>query len=89
MADDETRVMKLAGTAAALAAAALTQRVIAAGWKAVKGHRPPAQEDHESGIGLGEVLAAAAVTGAVVAVVRILAARGASSAVRALTATKG
>lgn len=79
MADKTSTVVKLVSTVAATAATMVAQKVIAAGWKSARGHKPPHAEDHEAGIGLGEVLVAAAVTGAVVAVVRVLATRTAAS----------
>ena len=83
----QSGLAKIAGAVAALAATAVAQKVLAAGWKAARGHKPPTAEDPDEGIGLGEVLAAAALTGAVVAVVRVLATRaGARAAARALAA---
>lgn len=82
----DTRMVRLVGTVAALAASAVVQKVISAGWQAAKGHKPPVDEDADAGIGLGEVLAAAALTGAVVAVVRVLATRGGAKVARQVTA---
>jgi hypothetical protein len=82
----DTRMVKLAGTLAAVAASAVAQKVISAGWRAARGHKPPVDEDADAGIGLGEVLAAAALTGAVVAVVRVLATRGGTKAARQIAA---
>jgi len=79
VADDQNqaRLTKLAGAAAALVAGAVVQKVVQASWQAAKGHQPPSTDDPESGIGLGEVLAAAAITGALVGVARVLATRSA------------
>jgi len=78
----DTRTVRLVGTLAAVAASALAQKVVAAGWKAARGHTPPTAEDADSGVRLGEVVAAAALMGALVAVVRVLATRGATKAAR-------
>ncbi|MCL2850261.1 MAG: DUF4235 domain-containing protein [Micrococcales bacterium] len=80
--EPDTRVVKLAGALAAVAASALAQKLISATWRAARGHTPPTEEDAEAGVGLAEVLVAAALTGAVVAVVRVLASRGAVRAAR-------
>jgi len=81
----QTWVVRLAGAAAALAAAAAAQKALAAAWRAARGHQPPTEENSDEGIGLGEVLAAAALSGAIVAVVRVLATRaGARLAKRAV-----
>ena len=74
---------KLAGALAAAVAGAAAQKVLVAGWKAARGHKPPTAEDPDAGIGLGEVLVAAALTGAAVAVVKVLATRSATRAVAA------
>ncbi|MDM7829947.1 DUF4235 domain-containing protein [Cellulomonas edaphi] len=70
-------VAKLVGTAAALAAAWLAQKLIAETWKARTGHEPPRADD-EGDHGLTELVAATALTGAIVGVARVLATRGAA-----------
>jgi hypothetical protein len=82
----DTRMVKLAGALAAVAASAVAHKVLTAGWRAAKGHEPPTDADADAGIGLGEVLAAAAITGAVVAVVRVLATRGGTKVARQVAA---
>lgn len=72
---NQTMVARLVGTAAALAAAWIVQQGIAQGWKAKTGHKPPKADD-QGDAGLAELVAAAAVTGALVAVARVLATRG-------------
>lgn len=67
----------LIGTALALLGAVVAQKAVSHVWKTVSGHRPP---DSESDAGLGEVAAAAVITGAVLALVRVLAFRGARRA---------
>ena len=71
----QTMVARLVGTAAALAAAWIVQQGIAQGWKAKTGHKPPKPDD-DSDAGVAELVAAAALTGALVAVARVLATRG-------------
>ncbi|HWS58424.1 MAG TPA: DUF4235 domain-containing protein [Actinotalea sp.] len=57
-----------------LAAAWAAERVIRAAWTARFGHRPPSVDDTDSP--LAEVAAAAALTGAVIALARLVAMRG-------------
>jgi len=68
----------LVGTALTLIGAVVAQKAVSFLWKSASGHRPP---DSESDAGLGEVAAAAIVTGAVMALVRVLAVRGARRAI--------
>jgi hypothetical protein len=82
----DTRMVKLVGTLAGVAASALAQKVISAGWQAARGHKPPVEEDADAGIGLGEVLVAAALSGAAVAVVQVLAHRSGTRAARRIAA---
>jgi len=83
MADKSTQtlVSKLFGTVVALGAAWVAQKVVATAWKKTSGHTPPKADD-DGDAGLGEVAAAAAITGAVVALVRVLATRGAVRTLR-------
>jgi hypothetical protein len=71
----QSLVAKLIGTGAALAAALVVQQVLAQAWKAKTGHKPPRADD-QGDAGLSEVVAAAALTGALVAMARVLATRG-------------
>jgi len=73
----QTLVAKLVGTAAALAAAWAAQQIIAQAWKAKTGHKPPKPDDEDDS-GLTELVAATAISGAIVAVARVLATRGAA-----------
>ena len=68
----------LIGTALALGGAVLAQKVVSMVWTAMSGHRPPEDDDRDAS--LGEIAAAAVVTGAVMALVRVLAVRGARRA---------
>ena len=81
MAENEksSTVTKLVGLGAAALAALIAQKVVSGAWRAASGHKPP-KADTESEARLAEVIAAAAVTGAVVAVARVLATRGAAKA---------
>lgn len=73
----ESLVAKLAGVVATLAAAWLAQRLIDLVWTRALGHKPPKPED-ESDARFAEIAAAAAITGAGVALSRVLATRGAA-----------
>ena len=77
----QSTVSKLFGAAVALAAAWAAQKIVASAWKAASGHKPPKADD-DGDAGLAEVAAAAAITGAVVALVRVLATRGAVRTLR-------
>jgi hypothetical protein len=68
-------VAKLVGAGVALAAAVVVQKVLAQAWKVKTGHEPPAADD-QGDAGLSEIVAAAALTGALVAISRVLATRG-------------
>ena len=68
-------VAKLVGTGTALAAAFVVQQVLNQAWKAKTGHKPPKPDDPGES-GLAEIIAAAALTGALVAMSRVLATRG-------------
>ncbi|GAA3809289.1 DUF4235 domain-containing protein [Cellulomonas soli] len=81
MADKPTRPSQsvltlLIDTAATIAAAWAVQEAVDQAWKAARGHKPPRADDPNDG-GLKEALAAAAITGALVAASRVLATRGA------------
>ena len=73
----ESAAAKAVGIVAALAAAWLAQRVIDTTWRRALGHKPPKPED-EGDARFGEIAAAAAVTGAAIALSRVLATRGAA-----------
>ena len=67
---------RVVGAGAAIAAAWVAQKLLDRAWVAAAGHEPPAPESQEDDISLREVLLAAAITGAVVALARALASRG-------------
>ncbi|MDQ2623912.1 MAG: DUF4235 domain-containing protein [Actinomycetota bacterium] len=73
-------LIKGAGTITALGAAWLVQRAINAVWKATRGHEVPDAENPDDAV--GEVVAAAVVTAALGAIVRVLATRGGAKAAR-------
>ena len=81
MADQkQTLIAKLAGIGAALLAAWAAQQLINALWTRGLGHRPPKPEDED--VRFAEIAIAAAVTGAAIALARVLATRGAAKLVR-------
>jgi hypothetical protein len=79
VADESSRstLAKVTGGIVAVAAAFAMQKAVTSAWKAASGHRPPKPEDGDDA-GLAEIAAAAALTGALVALARVLAARGAA-----------
>jgi hypothetical protein len=68
-------VAKVIGTGAALAAAFVVNQVLNQAWKAKTGHKPPKADD-PGDAGLSEIVVAAALTGALVSMARVLATRG-------------
>jgi hypothetical protein len=78
MTEKSSTVLRVAGIGAGLAGAWLVHKVVDAVWRGTVGHPPPAADDEESS--LAEVVLATALTGALVALVRLLAARGARRA---------
>ncbi|WP_028045602.1 DUF4235 domain-containing protein [Cellulomonas sp. URHE0023] len=75
-----TILAKVIGAVATVAAAWLAQKVISSVWKARTGHKPPTVEDTGDSR-LPEIVIAAALTGAFVAISRVLATRGAARVV--------
>lgn len=75
MAQQQTTIAKVVGIGVALGAAWAAQQLINGLWRAALGHKPPKAED-EDDVRFAEVAAAAAITGAVVALARVLATRG-------------
>jgi len=72
-----TGIAKIVGIGVAVLAAFVAQKAIEKAWLAAAGHKPPKAEDAGDS-GLAEVAAAAAITGAAVALARVLATRGAA-----------
>lgn len=77
----QTIVAKITGIAVAGAAAWVAQKVLSKAWSAVTGHEPPDPED-DSEARIGEIAAAAVISGALVALARVLAQRGAAKYVK-------
>lgn len=77
----EDMTAKVLGLVVALGAAWVAQQAINQVWTRAFGHKPPKPED-EGDSRFGEVAAAAAVTGAVVALARVMATRGAARFIR-------
>ena len=76
MADTNTNMIaKATGAIAAIGAAWVAQKILASAWKAATGHTPPKPED-EGDVRFAEIAAAAAISGAIVALFRVLATRG-------------
>ncbi|UZN03596.1 DUF4235 domain-containing protein [Cellulomonas sp. S1-8] len=69
---------KAVGMGVALAAAWAVQKIIDSVWEKTRGHKPPAPDSTSEDIKFGEVAAAAAITGAAVALSRVAATRGAA-----------
>jgi len=67
----------LIGAAIAAGAAWAAHKAVDQIWVASSGHKPPRADD-EGDAALAEILVAAAVTGAVISIVRVLATRGAA-----------
>jgi hypothetical protein len=86
--DDEGQpnetAIRIATTVAALAAAFVVQRAVAAGWRAVTGHHAPRADDDD--FSLGEIITYTAISAATVAAVRVFTARQAHHLVRRVTA---
>lgn len=82
MASDETKIARAVGLAVALGASWLASRLIDGLWTATRGHKPPKAEDESDDVAFTEIAVAAVITGAVVALARVLAARGTAKLLR-------
>lgn len=71
----QSMTAKIVGGLVALGTAWAAQKIIDTSWRSVTGHTPPAAED-EGDSRWSEILVATAVSGAVIAIARALAARG-------------
>jgi hypothetical protein len=71
----QSTVSKVVGLLVAGGAAWVAQKAVSSAWMAATGHVPPKAED-EGESGLAEVAIAAAITGAIAALTRVLATRG-------------
>ncbi|WP_169166730.1 DUF4235 domain-containing protein [Cellulomonas taurus] len=72
---NESTLAKVTGLIVAGAVAWVAQKALTAVWKKTLGHEPP-QPENPGDSRLGEVVAAAAITGAVVSLARVMATRG-------------
>ena len=68
-------VAKVVGLAVAVGAAWAAQQIVAGAWKVALGHKPPKAEE-PGDARFGEIAIAATLTGAMVALARVLATRG-------------
>jgi hypothetical protein len=71
----QSTVSKVVGLLVAAGAAWAAQKAVSTAWRAATGHVPPKAED-QGDAGLSEVAVAAAITGAIAALTRVLATRG-------------
>ena len=78
MASDNSRVWTVFSLVAGLGAAALTRQLLDHSWKAAAGKNPP-ENPADPDVSLGEAVMWASVTGAAVALARMLAQRRAAS----------
>ncbi|MDQ0425085.1 DUF4235 domain-containing protein [Cellulomonas iranensis] len=79
MSDDEQKqsmVAKIVGAGVALGAAWLVQKIIDSAWQKAKGHKPPQADSTAEDVKFSEVALAAVITGAAVALSRVIATRG-------------
>jgi hypothetical protein len=78
MASDSSKVWTVFSLVAGLGAAALTRKVLDRSWKAAAGKNPP-ENPADPDVGFGEAVLWASLTGAVVALARMVAQRRAAS----------
>ena len=81
MDEKQSMIAKVIGIGAALVAAWVAQQAINGAWRMTLGHKPPKPED-EGDVRFAEIALAAAVTGAVVALSRVFATRGAAKLIK-------
>jgi len=74
MPEKSSTVLRIAGVGAGLAGGWLVHKLVDAVWRGAVGHPAPGPDDDESS--LTEIVVATALTGALVALVRLLAQRG-------------
>lgn len=79
--EKETMVARAVGLAIALGTAWVANQLLDRGWTKVLGHKRPRAED-PGDARVGELLAAAAVSGAVIALARVVAARGTAKLIK-------
>ncbi|QGQ20566.1 DUF4235 domain-containing protein [Cellulomonas sp. JZ18] len=76
--NDKSMVAKIVGMGVTLGAVWVANKVVDTAWEKTKGHKPPAADSTDEDIKFSEVALAAVITGAVVALSRVLATRGAA-----------
>lgn len=76
--NDKSMVAKLIGMGVTLGAAWVAHKVVDTAWEKARGHKPPAPDSTDEDVNFSEVAAAAVITGAIVALSRVLATRGAA-----------
>jgi hypothetical protein len=79
--EKQSMIAKVIGIGVALGAAWVAQQAVNGVWRATMGHKPPKPED-EGDARFGEIALAAAITGAVVALSRVFATRGAAKLIK-------
>ncbi len=72
----QSMTAKLVGAGVTLLAAWLVQKVIDQAWEKTRGHKPPSPDSTQDDIKFSEVAAAAVISGAAVALSRVIATRG-------------
>lgn len=77
MADEGETSFKLLGTVSAILAGVVAKKVLTSGWQFATGHQPPANPE-DPDVTLTEAVAYAIVSGALIGVARMLAARQAA-----------
>jgi hypothetical protein len=78
MASDSSRVWTVMSLVAGLGAAAITRKLLDRSWKAASGKNPP-ENPADPDVSIGEAVVWAAITGAAVALARMVAQRRAAS----------
>ncbi len=74
MPEKSSTVLRIAGVGAGLAGGWLVHKLVDAAWRGAVGHPAPGPDDEDAS--LTEIVVATALTGALVALVRLLAPRG-------------
>lgn len=77
MADDSSKIWSMMSLASALGAAAFARKALNTSWKAATGKQPP-ENPADPDVQIGEAVAWAATTGAIVALARMFAQRRAA-----------
>jgi len=78
MASDSSKVWSVMSLAAGIGAATVTRKVLNTSWQAASGRQPP-QNPADPDVGIAEAVVWAAITGAAIALARMLAQRRAAN----------